>query len=179
MMSTLPKALSLVRGLRDTVPPPPPQNCRGSSAPGRMTLLGGLCLRDPLAEGKTWGWSGLVILAWTGLPGSQLSSEGRHPPTPQLQSEQLLSAPVFAESFIWQELYLLGHLNTMNVDPQHLLLHPAHGGVPKEVRWYVSSHSQVVEAYQPWDGCCSVCRLSSARELLPTQAGSPETMPQG
>lgn len=72
MMSTLPKVLSLVRGLREKRPPTPApgrltcspaQNYRGLLCPTEDgVLLETLCLWNPLAVGEPWQQSGPVVL---------------------------------------------------------------------------------------------------------------------
>lgn len=109
MMSTLPKALSVVRGLGEAVPSPELQRLFSPREKGGLSL--GLCPWDSSClEDLQVAQSGG---SQTGLPGSWLSREGLIGSVglgacPGFH--QRSAAPGFSESFIWQQLYLLEHI---------------------------------------------------------------------
>lgn len=110
LMSTLPKAPSLVRGLREAVPT---QECRDSSAPGRMDF--------------PWRWSDLGFLEVASVcPSAGRGLMGRVGLDSGPGFSQSSSVPVFLDGFIWQEFARI-LLKTMGLGPQHLHLAPTPG----------------------------------------------------
>lgn len=112
MMSTMPKALSLVRGLREAVHPATPE-LQGLLCPREH----GLCLWGPVTVG-------ILGVGWIGIPRARLSGEGTEwggQALLSLQSEQLCSC-------LCRKVYLARVVfsrtqKTMDLSPKHLLLH--------------------------------------------------------